>query len=77
MDIAYASTGRGRITPHRQREDHTHAGAHDMPAEPPPDHDALLPDLSFFYNWCVLEGCRPILKCGRLYGRKGLWGQYK
>ncbi|KAH9922789.1 Pleckstrin homology domain-containing protein [Epithele typhae] len=77
MDIAHVSTGRERITPHKPREEHHHAGAHEMPTEPPPDRDAALPDLSFFYNWCVLEGCRPILKAGRLYGRKGLYGQYK
>ena len=79
MDIAHASTGRDRITPQRPRDEHTHdGGAHrDGPIEPPLDRDGTLPDLSFFYNWCVIEGCRPILKCGRLYGRKGLYGQYK
>ncbi|KAI0754967.1 Pleckstrin homology domain-containing protein [Daedaleopsis nitida] len=77
MDVARVSTGRERITPHRAREDHEHVGEHDMSTEPPPDRDESLPDLSFFYNWCVLDGCRPILKCGRLYGRKGWWGQYK
>ena len=77
MDIAHTATGRERITPHRPRDEHAHEREHDMPHEPPPDRDAALPDLSFFYNWCVIEGCRPILKCGRLYGRKGLYGQYK
>ena len=77
MDIAHVSTGRERITPQRPREDHSHPGGHETPIEPPPDRDASLPDLTFFYNWCVIDGCRPILKCGRLYGRKGWWGQYK
>ncbi|RPD62431.1 hypothetical protein L226DRAFT_544250 [Lentinus tigrinus ALCF2SS1-7] len=77
MDIAHVSTGRERITPQRPREEHAHAGGHDTPMDPPPDRDASLPDLTFFYNWCVIDGCRPILKCGRLYGRKGWWGQYK
>lgn len=77
MNVAHFSTGRERITPQRPRSEHPHAGERELPTEPPPDRDASLPDLSFFYNWCVLEGCRPILKCGRLYGRKGWWGRYK
>ncbi|KAI0372157.1 hypothetical protein BV20DRAFT_940447 [Pilatotrama ljubarskyi] len=82
MDIAHASTGRPPITLARRREDrhhgHGHGHRHDVGAEDtPPNRDASLPDLDFFFNWCVLDGCRPILKCGRLYGRKGWWGQYK
>ncbi|KAI0632122.1 Pleckstrin homology domain-containing protein [Trametes polyzona] len=78
MDIAHASTGRPRITPQRVRADHEHGHVHDdVAVETPPDRDATLPDLDFFYNWCALDGCRAILKCGRLYGRKGWWGQYK
>lgn len=29
------------------------------------------------YNWCVLEGCKPIVNGGRIYMRKGLSGQFK
>lgn len=29
------------------------------------------------YNWCILEGCKPIVKGGRIYMKKGLRGQYK
>jgi len=29
------------------------------------------------YNWCILEGCKPIIKGGRIYMRKGLSGQYQ
>ena len=77
MNIAHVSTGRERITPQRPREDRPHAAGHDTPLEPLPDREAALPELTFFYNWCVLDGCRAILKCGRLHGRKGWWGQYK
>ena len=79
MKIVHASTGRQRITPHRPREDHPHGEGHthDAPPEPLQEREAAMPDLSTFYNWCVLEGCRVMLKCGRLYGRKGWWGQYK
>ncbi|OBZ71250.1 Glutathione S-transferase 2 [Grifola frondosa] len=79
MDIAHFSTGRERITPRRYPDDreYRHGGTHEAPPEPPPDPAASLPDLSSFFNWCVLDDCRPILKCGRLYGRKGWWGSYK
>lgn len=30
-----------------------------------------------FWNWCVLEGCRPIIKAGRLYEKRGVYKQYK
>lgn len=59
------------MTPHR-RIDHE-----DATPEAPPDPDASLPELSAFYNWCTLDGCRPILKIGRLFARKGLRGHYK
>lgn len=36
--------------------------------------DASRPD---FWNWCILEGCRPIIKAGRLYEKKGLHKLYK
>ncbi|KAI0761941.1 Pleckstrin homology domain-containing protein [Trametes elegans] len=77
MDILHSNTGRPPITPQRAREHHDHGHRHDTELPVPLDRDASLPDLDFFYNWCVLDGCRPILKCGRLYGRKGWWGQYK
>ncbi|KAI0657423.1 Pleckstrin homology domain-containing protein [Cubamyces menziesii] len=81
MDIAHLSTGRPRITPQHMKDDHEHEHGHghrhDTTAVVQSNGDAALPDLDHFYNWCVLDGCRPILKCGRLYGRKGWWGQYK
>ncbi|KAI9058357.1 hypothetical protein FKP32DRAFT_1597444 [Trametes sanguinea] len=77
MDIAHLSTGRPRITPHRAKEHRKRGHRHDTAEEVPPDRHASISELDFFYNWCVLDGCRPILKCGRLYGRKGWWGQYK
>lgn len=72
MDVVHTATGRPRITPHK----HVHADE-EMPPEAPPDPDASSPDLSLFYHWCVLEGCRPISKSGRLFGRQGLKGQYR
>ena len=72
MDLLYATTGRRRITPLKHVDDNE-----DAAPDTPPNPDASSPDLSFLYNWCVLNGCRPITKCGRLFSRRGLRGQYK
>ncbi|KAH9936321.1 Pleckstrin homology domain-containing protein [Fomitopsis serialis] len=72
MELVHQSTGRARITPL------THVFEDlDRGPEPIPDPDAPIPELSTVFNWCVLEGCRPIVKCGKLFARKGLKGQYK
>ncbi|THH16545.1 hypothetical protein EW146_g4095 [Bondarzewia mesenterica] len=72
MDVVQLATGRPRITPrHRWHEDAL------TPPEPMKDLGAVLPNLSQLYNWCVLDGCRPITKTGRVFVRKGLRGSYK
>lgn len=72
MDVVYASTGRPRITPrtHLETEKET-------PPDAPPDPAVSSPELSAYYNWCQLEGCRAISKVGKLYGHKNLRGQYQ
>ena len=72
MDIMHAATGRPRITPHK----HIDSERDEVP-EAPPDPEASSPELSWFYDWCLLKGCRPIGKTGRLFGRRGLRGQYQ
>ncbi|THH30666.1 hypothetical protein EUX98_g3541 [Antrodiella citrinella] len=71
MDLSHHVAGRPRLTPHKRRD------LPDAPPDQPPDPEAALPELSSFYNWCVLDSCRAILKSGRLFGRKGLRGMYK
>ncbi|KAF8631778.1 hypothetical protein AX17_004993 [Amanita inopinata Kibby_2008] len=70
MGIAQAS--RPRLTPQIRicRE-------HEVPPDAPPDLSASLPALISIYNWCVIKGCRCIRRGGKLFMRKGLWGQYK
>ncbi|KAF9267492.1 hypothetical protein L218DRAFT_978057 [Marasmius fiardii PR-910] len=46
-------------------------------AEPPPDLSSLMPAFGSLYSWCVLEGCKPIVKGGKLFMRQGLRGQFK
>ena len=36
--------------------------------------DSLLSDM---WDWCVLEGCRPICLSGRLFLRKGKWSKFR
>ncbi|KDQ11404.1 hypothetical protein BOTBODRAFT_57377 [Botryobasidium botryosum FD-172 SS1] len=42
-----------------------------------PDPDAASPSLVKFWSTCVLEGCRPIVKSGKLFAKKGVRNQYK
>ena len=72
QEIELAQACRPRLTPQTRicRDD-------EHPPEAPPDLSALYPAMNNLYNWCVLEGCRPIVKVGRIYMKKGLHGQYK
>src|SRR6266404_1247845 len=73
MDVVHFATGRPRITPQRLRHEE------DDKAHPEPQGNpaAVLPYLSSIYHWCVYEGCRPIVKVGRVFVRQGLHGRYK
>jgi hypothetical protein len=72
QEIELAQACRPRLTPQtRICRDNEH------PPEAPPDLSALYPAMNNLYNWCVLEGCNPIVKVGRIYMKKGLHGQYK
>ncbi|KAG7088497.1 hypothetical protein E1B28_012485 [Marasmius oreades] len=70
MDLAQAL--RPRVTPKTyQEKDRV------IYPEPPPDLSSPMPALGLLYNWCVLEGCKPIVRGGKLFMRQGLRGQYK
>ena len=72
QEIELAQACRPRLTPQTLAcRDNEH------PPEAPPDLSALYPAMNNLYNWCVLEGCQPIVKVGRIYMKKGLHGQYK
>jgi len=70
-EIDLAQTQRPRVTPQiRVCDEH---GV-------PPEHQDLstpYPALDTLFNWCIIDGCQPIVKEGRLYMRKGLRGQYQ
>ncbi|KAJ7644051.1 Pleckstrin homology domain-containing protein [Roridomyces roridus] len=71
MDLAQAYAP--RLTPRR----HLRRNDSEIPPEGPVDIQAPLPALGSLYSWCVLEGCRPIVRGGRLYMRRGLSGEFK
>jgi hypothetical protein len=67
-------TTKARVTPHLHRYSQSDESE---PSMPPPDPDASSLALSTLYHWCVLDGCRPIIRSGKLFVRKGLRGQYQ
>jgi hypothetical protein len=73
QEMELAQARRPRLTPHtRVIQDEC-----EYPPEAPPDESAPMPALISMFNWCVLDGCKPIIKGGKLYMRRGLHGQYK
>jgi hypothetical protein len=74
MDVVHFATGRPRITPQRSRHEEDDKAR--LP-EPQSDPTHVLPYLSTIYHGCVYEGCRPIVKAGRIFVRQGLHGRYK
>ncbi|KAF5382546.1 hypothetical protein D9615_002957 [Tricholomella constricta] len=72
MDLAQSR--RPRLTPLTRV---AHVDDCEFPPEAPPDTSAPMPALGSLYSWCVLDGCKPIVKGGKVYVRKGLYGQYK
>lgn len=63
MDIVHANSGRTRFLVPR-------AGENVYPA-PPPDPREASPLLGTWWHWCVLNGCRSIIRAGRLYMATG------
>ncbi|KAJ6557386.1 Pleckstrin homology domain-containing protein [Mycena vulgaris] len=71
MDLAQAY--RPRLTPRR----HIMRNDSQLAPEAPVDISAPLPALSTLYSWCVLGGCKPVIRAGKIFVRRGLHGQYK
>ena len=72
QEIELAQARRPRLTPQtRLYQDD------ELPPEAPDDLSAPYAAMGNLHNWCVLEGCQPIVKVGRIYMKEGLHGQYK
>ncbi|KAF7365311.1 hypothetical protein MVEN_00403100 [Mycena venus] len=71
MDLAQAY--RPRLTTRR----HVLRNDSELAPEPPVDTSAPMPALSNLYSWCVLQGCKPVIRGGKVFMRRGLYGQYK
>ncbi|KAJ7254353.1 Pleckstrin homology domain-containing protein [Mycena haematopus] len=70
MDLAQAY--RPRLTERR----HVLRNDSEIAPEAPVDPSAPMPLLSNLYSWCVLEGCKPVIRGGKVHMRRGLYGQY-
>jgi hypothetical protein len=69
MDIVHALSGRTRfLVPG--------AGENVYPA-PPPDPRSASPLLGSWWHWCVLDGCRSIVRAGRLFMRTAARGEMR
>ncbi|KZS90535.1 hypothetical protein SISNIDRAFT_415343 [Sistotremastrum niveocremeum HHB9708] len=65
MEIVYATQGGPRVElPIPSRRDEN------LPPEGPANPETADPYLSSFWNWSVLDGDRPIVKCGRLFVKR-------
>ncbi|KIM21701.1 hypothetical protein M408DRAFT_333312 [Serendipita vermifera MAFF 305830] len=69
MDIVHAMAGRTRFLVPR-------VGENVYPAPPPDPRDAS-PLLGRWWHWCVLNGCRSIVRAGRLYVRTSTRGEMR
>ncbi|KAG9103832.1 hypothetical protein FRC06_007644 [Ceratobasidium sp. 370] len=68
MELVFATQGRARFTIPKP-------GKEEAPEGYVPD--GASPYLAKFWNWCVIEGCRVIVKGGRLYTKKGIRKEFK
>ncbi|KAG9125743.1 hypothetical protein FRC07_006402 [Ceratobasidium sp. 392] len=68
MELVFATQGRARFTIPKP-------GKEEAPEGYVPD--GASPYLAKFWNWCVIEGCRAIVKGGRLYTKKGIRKDFK
>ncbi|KAG8696385.1 hypothetical protein FRC09_008543, partial [Ceratobasidium sp. 395] len=68
MELVFATQGRARFTIPKP-------GKEEAPEGYVPD--GASPYLAKFWNWCVIEGCRAIVKGGRLYTKKGIRKAFK
>ncbi|KJA24061.1 hypothetical protein HYPSUDRAFT_136823 [Hypholoma sublateritium FD-334 SS-4] len=73
QEIELAQAQRPRLTPQVR----AHCEDDERPLEIVSESSSPFPAMESLYNWCILEDCKPVVKCGRLYMRKGLRGQFK
>jgi hypothetical protein len=69
-EMGLAQVGRPRLTPRMPK----------CPMHAPLELQSTLASLVTMYttsNWCMIQGCHPILRGGKLYMKKGFRGQYK
>lgn len=68
-----------RLPARGARKRHAYEDEPDADTLPPLSRDQVLssPHLSHLYNWCLLDGCRAILREGIMHVKQGLRGIYR
>ena len=72
MDIK-DGLGEDRITISKR----DYKNGHRNPVSSAPDSETASLYMDEFWHWCVLEGCRQIVKSGKVYMKKKFRAQYR
>ncbi|KAF8318969.1 hypothetical protein DL93DRAFT_2028153, partial [Clavulina sp. PMI_390] len=75
MDLVHYTSGARRFE--APRPSRVPAGQTPPPPSALPDPEAAARSMTNFWSWCVLEGCRPIVKAGRLFYKTAPRKHYK
>ncbi|GAA5987003.1 hypothetical protein JCM10908_000988 [Rhodotorula pacifica] len=78
MELSGADAMINRLSTRGAQRRHAYEEDADACTEPPLSRDEVLssPHLTHLYNWCMLEGCRAILREGVMHVKQGLRGIY-
>lgn len=74
MSLVRESMGNEKITSSRKKCNCGYLCKHVL--EHPPDPEDAAAYMNEYWNWCVLDGCRQIVKSGRLYVKETYNDQY-
>jgi hypothetical protein len=79
MELSPSSGLVNRLPPRGTRRAAHDAAQEEDDGEPPPTRSEVLssPHLSHLYNWCILDGCRALMKEGVMHVRKGMRGVFR
>ncbi|GAA5865964.1 hypothetical protein JCM3774_005540 [Rhodotorula dairenensis] len=79
MQLSGADAMVNRLPARGARKRHAFEDEPDADTLPPLSRDQVLssPHLSHLYNWCLLDGCRAILREGIMHVKQGLRGVYR
>lgn len=79
MELSGADSMVCRIPPRNPHTRNNYEEGTEGEAQPPLTRDEVLSSqhLTYLYNWCLLDGCRAIMKEGVMHVKHGVRGMYK